>query len=262
MKDYLVHLSFVYRFRWLFVLPFTLVGNTLFATVLEHKNQALITQQKEEVMRLYERKRYAKANAQIELLLPLLKNRVDRSKFELYQAYCNFHEKKYLVSADQFRWLVKQYPSFPQAEEALFMQGYSLACENVDIRLDQTATYDAIRCLEHYLAVYPTGSYLDKASDALQNLQKRLMQKHFEAAVLYVRLGYYNAAIIALKNFAQAYPDASEKVVRLLVKCYEKLIVEASNEEKKQEVIARYQLEQYLNDKKRIEEIKGNKRLF
>ncbi|CAH2560104.1 outer membrane protein assembly factor BamD [Cardinium endosymbiont of Oedothorax gibbosus] len=260
MKDYLVNLSFIYRLRWLFLLPFTLVGNTfyLLAAAPDYKNESLIIQKKEEVIRLYERKRYAQANEQIELFLPLLKNRIERSKFELYQAYCSFHEKKYLVSAHQFHLFIKQYPSFPQVEEALFMCGYSLACENVDIRLDQTNTYDAMRSLERYLALYPKGAYLDKASDALQNLQERLMQKSFQAAALYVRLGYYNAAIVPLKNFDQAYPDASlkEKVLRLLLKCYEKLAASAFNEGRKKEVIARYQLEEYLNSKGRSNVVK------
>ena len=260
MKDYSVNLSFIYRFRWLFLLPFNLLVNTsyLFATALEHKNQDSIVQKQELIVRLYEQKRYAKANQEIELLLPLLKNRIDRSKFELYQAYCNYYQKNYLASANQFHLFVKQYPSFPQVEEALFMRGYSLAFENVDIQLDQTATYDAIRCLEHYVAVYRAGAYLDKAFDALQSLQARLMQKSFQAAALYVRLGYYNAAILALKNFDQAYPEAplKEKVLRLLIKCYDKLAMEALSEEKKQESISyseslAQQLEQYLSDEKR-----------
>lgn len=257
----MVYLSFRYRFSCLFLLLFTHLGSNfyLLATVPEYTSQSLVAKQKEAIMRLYEQKRYTKANEQIELLLPLLKNRTERSKFELYQAYCNFYTKKYLVSAHQFHLFVKQYPTLPQVEEALFMKGYSLACENVDIRLDQTATYDAIRCLEHYLAIYPTGAYRNKASDALQNLQARLMQKNFQAAALYVRLGYYNAAIVALTNFKQVYPDTpfKEQLLRLLIKCYEKLAMEASNPEKKQALKSCgyqfvQQLETYLNDTKAI----------
>ncbi|MGI2256981.1 outer membrane protein assembly factor BamD [Candidatus Cardinium hertigii] len=200
----------------------------MFATNQAHKAQSLIEQKKEAIVRLYERKRYAKANAQIELLLPMLKNRKDRSKFELYQAYGNFYTKKYLVSSNQFHLFVKQYPTFPQVEEALFMKGYSLGYEDVDIRLDQTVTYDAIRSLEHYLGVYPTGLYRSKALDMLQTLQARLMKKSFQAAALYVQLGYYNAAIVELKNFQQVYSDTSckEQVRRLLAKCYEQLAMQ------------------------------------
>ncbi|WP_419241038.1 outer membrane protein assembly factor BamD [Cardinium endosymbiont of Nabis limbatus] len=247
MKNYLLHLSFIYRFRWVFVLPSVLVVNTfyLFATPQQHKNQALIQQKKEEIDRLYKKKCYAKAHAQIEFLLPLLKNRVDRSEFEFYQACCNFHQKQYLVSANQFHLFVKQYPFSPHVEEALFMRGYSFASEEVDIWLDQTVTYDAVRCLEHYLALYPKGVYLDKASHALQDLQARLMQKRFAAAVLYDRLGYHKAAIETLKNFNQDYPDSflQEKVIGLWTKCYEKLVMSASDVEKKKEVFDRYCLQ-------------------
>ncbi|WP_432466208.1 outer membrane protein assembly factor BamD [Candidatus Cardinium hertigii] len=208
----------------------------MFATDQAHKAQSLIQQKKEAIVRLYERKRYAKANAQIASLLPMLKNRRDRSEFEWYQAYGNFYTKKYLVASNQFHLFVKQYPTFPQVEEALFMKGYSLACEDVDIRLDQTVTYDAIHSLEHYLAVYPTGLYRSKALDALQALQDRLMKKSFQAAALYVQLAYYNAAILALKNFQQVYPDASckEQVVRLLAKCYKQLAMQQRFDPEKQ----------------------------
>ncbi|CDG49703.1 outer membrane protein assembly factor BamD [Cardinium endosymbiont of Bemisia tabaci] len=232
MKNYINYLCFRYRFNRLVVLLFIYIGNNfyLFASDQVHKAQSLIEQKKEQIVRLYERKRYAKANAQIELLLPMLKNRRDRSKFEWYQAYGNFYTKKYLVSSNQFHLFVKQYPTFPQVEEALFMKGYSLACEDVDIRLDQTVTYDAIRSLDHYLAVYPTGLYRSKAFDMLQTLQARLMKKSFQAAALYAQLRYYNAAIVALKNFQQVYPDSSykEQVLRLLEKCYAQLAMQQS----------------------------------
>ncbi|TSJ80721.1 MAG: outer membrane protein assembly factor BamD [Candidatus Cardinium sp.] len=249
MKNYLIHLC--YRFRWLFLLPFALVGDTLFAATPDHKAQALVSQKKEEVVRLYNRKRYARASAQIEELLPLLKSRTDRREFELYQAYCNFYEKKYLVSANQFHLFVKQYPTSLQAEEALFMRGYSLACQDVDIRLDQTTTRSAIHWLDRYLELYPTGVYLDKAFDALQNLQERLMQKDFQAAALYVRLGCYKAAIITLKNFEEKYPDSSfkEKVLQLLIKCAKQLAMRASNEEKQKEAIGGWKLQDYLHSK-------------
>ncbi len=255
MQDYSRHLSYRYG---LFILLFTLASNRfyLFAAPV-HKESSLMIEKKEKALRLYQRKRYAQANEEIEFLLPLLKHKIDRSKFEFYQAYCNFHQKKYLVSSNQFHLFIEQYPSSPEVEEALFMRGYSLSFENVDIRLDQTATYDAIGYLEHYLAVYPTGVYLHKASEALQSLQDRLMRKRFEAAALYVRLGYYNAAIVALKNFDQAYPEASlkEKVLRLLIKSYEKLAANASNKERKQELVSyscsfAQQLNRYLSSKK------------
>ncbi|WP_342265486.1 outer membrane protein assembly factor BamD [Cardinium endosymbiont of Philonthus spinipes] len=255
MKEHTINPSLICRLRWLFLLPCILASHALLATPPTHSTQ--IEQKKEEVVRFYAGKRYAKAHEQIDSLLPMLKDRKDRSKFELYQAYCNFHEKKYLVSAHQFHLFAKQYPFFPQAEEALFMRGYSLASENVDIWLDQTTTYDAMRCLKHYLAVYPTGAYARKASHALQKLQERLVQKSFQAAALYVRLGYYNAAIVALKNFEQAYPTTSlkENLLRLLIKCYDKLAMQAGDVGKKQAFIANsahcvQQLDQYLNEKK------------
>ncbi|ROT47612.1 outer membrane protein assembly factor BamD [Candidatus Cardinium hertigii] len=189
--------------------------------------QKLILKKKEQVVRLYTRKLYAKANERIEELLLLLTSRTDRAEMLFYQAYGNYYQKNYLDASDQFHLFVKQYRSAPQAEEALFMRGYSLACEEVDTRLDQTITEDAIHCLEQYLAVYPQGRYIDRAAQTLQALQERFMKKSFENAQFYFRLGYYKAAIVALTNFEKTYPDScfQEAVCRLLTKSHEKLAI-------------------------------------
>lgn len=241
--------------RYLFLL-FTLLlasSSNLFADVPVYKTELSIAQKKKKIRDLYERKRYTKVNEAIDLLLPLLIKKIDRAEFEFYQAHCNFHQKKYSLSADQFHGFSKHYPSFPQVEEAIFMRGYALSCENVDIRLDQTATYDAIRCLENYLMFYPTGTYRTKAADALHDLEIRLMHKHFQAACLYVRLGCYNAAIVSLKNFQETYPETpfKEKLLRLFIKCHEKLAMRTSDVQKKEQVmvsssLARQELAEYL----------------
>jgi outer membrane protein assembly factor BamD len=249
---------------YILFLVFFALGNKAYlgAKPIDFVKQSPILQKKEQAVQLYERKRYAKANELIEELLPLIKNRMERSELQFYQAYCSFYEKDYLVSSNQFHLFVKQYPFSLQIEEAIFMRGYSLACISVDTRLDQTTTYDAIYCLERYLANYPTGSYVDKATSALQNLQERLVKKSFEAAHLYFRLGYYNAAVTALKNLEEAYPNSlfKEQVLLLLVKSYQKLAMGTSNEEEQKETIAHVKqfsesLSQYVKTKQ-LQELK------
>lgn len=219
---------------FLLLLIFCFLGhNFSFAKPVALENKSLVMKKQERVVRLYERKRYARANELIEELLPLL-SRAECATFQFYQAYCNYYEQNYQVSSNQFHLFVKQHPFSLNVEEAVFMCGYSLACVYVDTRLDQTITYDAIQFLEQYLIAYPTGAYQYKATEALQNLQQRLMKKSFEEASLYVRLGYYNAAIVALKNFKKAYPDSlfKEAVCSLLVKSDKKLTEEKGNRKK------------------------------
>lgn len=219
------------------------------ANPIQVQHNAVVVKKQQQLVKFYESKRYAKAIALIEELLPLVKNRADRLQLQFYEAYANYHEKNYTVSSNQFHLFTEQYPFASQIEEALFMCGYSLAGENVDTRLDQTTTHDAMHFLEEYLAVYPEGNYLDSANTALADLQNRLMYKSFEEAALYVRLGYYNAAVVALENFEQAYPTCfAQKTCALLLKSYQELAKTTSDKKKEKETIAHVNyLSQRLN---------------
>lgn len=201
-----------------------------------------LLKKKEAVVCSYKKGHYAKANRYIEELLPLLTSSQERLQFQFYQAYCNFYEKNYLVSSGQFHLLVKHYPTFPEREEAFFMRGYSMACEEVPICLDQKVTYDAIAYLTHYISTYPTGAYLDQAHAKLADLQQRLMEKQFKMAAFYVQLRYYRAATIALQDFARDYPDSpfQSELFQLLLKIYEKLSLLSSNDEVKKQEIAEH----------------------
>ncbi|HLP35154.1 MAG TPA: outer membrane protein assembly factor BamD [Amoebophilaceae bacterium] len=193
---------------------------------------SLLLQKKERVMQLYAQKRYEKANALLETILPAIKDKIERSDLHFCRAYCNFYEKNYLVASNQFELFVKQYPFDARTEEALFMKGYSLAQVRIDTFLDQTTTYDAMHCLERYLAKFPTGNYLHQATQALQKLQHRLLKKEFEAARLYAQLGHYRAAVVALVHFKEDHPESlfHGQVLELLVRCYTQLAKHASNE--------------------------------
>lgn len=224
------------------------------ANPIQVQHNAVVVKKQQQLVKFYENKRYAKAIALIEELLPLVKNRADRLQLQFYEAYANYYEKNYTVSSNQFHLFTEQYPFASQIEGALFMRGYSLAGENVDTRLDQTTTHDAMHFLEEYLAIYPEGHYLDSANTALAVLQKRLMSKVFEEAALYVRLGYYNAAVVALENFEKAYPTCFEqKTCALLLKSYRELEKTTSDEKKKKETNAHVdylsqRLNSYVND--------------
>lgn len=200
---------------------------------------SLLLHKKERVTQLYAQKRYAKANALIETILPAIKDKIERSELHFYRAYCSYYEKNYVVASNQFELFVKQYPFDARIEEALFMKGYALAHVRVNTYLDQDTTYNAMHRLERYLAKYPTGNYVQQATHSLQKLQDRLLKKEFEAARLYVRLGYYRAAIVSLTHFKENHPESlfHGQVLAFLVHCYTQLAKHASNETNKKEQI-------------------------
>ncbi|MBX9890326.1 MAG: outer membrane protein assembly factor BamD [Amoebophilaceae bacterium] len=243
---------------FLVIIFFQSNGLTLLASPVEVVHSSLFLKKKKQIIHLYQQKRYTKANALIEELLPLVDDKLEGGELHFYQAYCKFYNKDYLSSSDQFHGYVKKYPCALQTEEAVFMRGYSLACKDVDIRLDQKVTYDAIRCISYYLTAYPTGTYIEQAQDALQRLQSRLMRKDFAACCSYMQLGYWHAAVVTLKIFQQTYPDTllKKEVLSLLVKSYRNLAMETSNEADKQKM--KTYVEQFSKQLKSLSEAENS----
>lgn len=165
--------------------------------------------------------------------LPLLKGKKEIVQAQFHQAYAYFYQKSYKQSAHCFGHFYKNYPSIPQAEEALYMQGYALYLVAPRTELDQTDTAKAIAILQNYLAKYPTGVYSPEATHYLAVLDDKLANKAFMNAQLYYQLSHYQAAVVSLTNFQQDFPDADnqEQAAYLKLMAQHKLAQKSKQEE-------------------------------
>lgn len=181
----------------------------------------------------YQEKKYYEALQLFREVIPILKGRKEIIPAQFYQAYAYFYEKSYKMSAHCFENFYKTYPRVEQAEEALYMQGYSLYLSIPDVRLDQTVTEKAIKTLQMYLNKYPYGTYQEQARQYSNELQNKLMLKSFRSAKLYYRLGHYKAAVIALGNFQEEYtePIYQQKALYLQIQAQYKWAVGSAMKE-------------------------------
>ncbi|EMR03245.1 outer membrane protein assembly factor BamD [Cesiribacter andamanensis] len=100
------------------------------------------------------------------------------------------------------------YGRSPQAEEALFMHGYSLYLQSPNYKLDQTSTLDAINAMQNFINLYPRSEYKERATLVLDELQHKLAKKAYDNAKLYYNVSRYKAALIVLENFSEDFPDS------------------------------------------------------
>jgi outer membrane protein assembly factor BamD len=182
----------------------------------------------------YAAKDYYKALQLFREALPLLRGKKEIVQAHFHQAYAYFYQKDYQLSARCFKRFYRTYPRVPQAEEALYMQGYALYLTVPDIELDQTNTDEAIKVLSNYLAKYPAGTYRVEALQHLGVLKDKLGHKAFVNAHLYYQLSSYQAAVVALTNFQQNFPYSlyKEKAAYIQVKAQYKLAKESKKEER------------------------------
>jgi outer membrane protein assembly factor BamD len=184
----------------------------------------------QEAMSKYEKKDYYDARRLFQEAIPLLKGKKEIIPAQFYLAQCYFYDKKYRESAYYFAEFYKTYPRVQQTEEALYMQGYSMYLDSPDIRVDATKTEKALHILKQYIHQFPRGTYQPEAQQCIQKLKDKLALKAFRNAKLYYHLGHYQASVIAVNNFQEAYPDAvyGEEAIYIKAKAQGKLAAAAA----------------------------------
>ena len=119
-----------------------------------------------------------------------------------------------------FKKYYQSYPRGTYVEEARYHSGLALYESIPDVRLDQTATYQAIAELQNFLDYYPYTRLKEQTQDMLQRLQDHLIEKEQRSAQLYYDLGpyignstsggsNYEACIVTAENALRDYPYAS-----------------------------------------------------
>ena len=174
----------------------------------------------EAALKYYEEEKYGKASILLEEVLPLTRGTQDAEKAQYYFAYSHFHQELYIESAYYFKLFYDTYGRSPLAEEALFMHAYSLYLQSPRYNLDQTSSFEAIDALQNFINIFAYSEYRDRATEILDQLQQKLARKAYENAKLYYNLSRYKAALVALDNFKDDFPDSdfNEELAFLKVK--------------------------------------------
>jgi outer membrane protein assembly factor BamD len=143
-----------------------------------------------------------------EQILPIVRGLPEGEKVEFYLAYCQYYQKTYLLASNQFKVFYETYGRSQQAEEAYFMYAYSLYISSPDENLDQRSSIEAMGAMQNFLNQFPGSQFTDKATQVVESCQQKLEKKEFNNAQHYLKLGYYQAAVIAFNNFRKTFPDS------------------------------------------------------
>jgi outer membrane protein assembly factor BamD len=162
----------------------------------------------EAALRYYEKKDYYRASVLFEQILPIVRGLPEGEKVQFYLAYCQFYDRLYLLSSEQFKTFYETYGRSAFAEEARYMQAYSLYSASPNPNLDQSSSIDAMTTMQEFLNRYPNSKFKDKAVEVITSSQRKLEKKEFDNAYQYYRMRYYKAAAVALNNFVNNFPDS------------------------------------------------------
>src|SRR5690606_16119351 len=162
----------------------------------------------EAALNYYNKQDYYRASVLFEQVLPIVRGLTEGEKVQFYLAYCQYYDKLYLLASEQFRTFYETYGRSSLAEEARFMYAYSKFAGAPRSSLDQTNSIEAMGAMQEFLNRYPDSKFRDQAVDVIFTTQAKLEQKGFANAYQYYKMRQYTAAIVALNNFVDNFPDS------------------------------------------------------
>ena len=218
-------------FLILFLAVFTLITGCASEFVkLERSND--YEEMYEGAIALYEKGKYERAKLIFERIYPYYRGSEQAEKIRYYWAYCEFYQHLYQLSAYQFKEFYQTFGRSPLAEEAQYMEAYSLYLDAPDADLDQASSEQAVLAMQNFLNRYPASQHYQEANEIIDELQIRFETKAYETAKLYYRLTtglsyrtYLEAALVTFESFKEDYPDSkyNEELLFLSVETSYKL---------------------------------------
>ena len=121
---------------------------------------------------------------------------------------------------DEFR---RYYPRSVFLEDVEYMYAKGIYYTSPRPERDQSNTLRAITAIGEYLSRYPESVKKEALEDNLEELRQKLYDKALMSSRLYYDIGYYNSAVVALKNALELYPESNhrELISYLILRSYD-----------------------------------------
>ena len=212
----------------------------------------------------YNKKDYYRASVLFEQILPIVRGLPEGEKVQFYLAYCQYYDKLYLLASEQFKTFYETYGRSSLAEEARFMHAYSLYQSSPNPNLDQTSSIESMASMQQFINRFPQSKFREQAVNVIETTQNKLEKKGFENARQYYKMKYYKAAIVALNNFKQNFPDSQyiEEAYYLVILSEYKLAQQSLQSKQSErykavvdhylEFVDRYPESEYLKDAEKL----------
>ncbi len=158
-------------------------------------------------VKMYEEGEYARAGTLFDQVSNIYRGTTKADTIKYYQAKSYYGQRDYMMAGYYFNELSATYASSVYLEESDFMTAYCYYMQSPRAELDQETSYKSITAMQMFLSKYPTSERVSECMEIVAELRDKLVEKSFISAKLYYDLGYYDSAILALRNSLIDYPD-------------------------------------------------------
>ncbi len=126
-----------------------------------------------------------------------------------YYLGCSFYKAgSFEVSEQIFDNFRRRFPSSLFIEDVEYMYAMGFYFSSPEPQLDQTATLRAMIQINEYKERYPNTIKKTECEERMAELQQKLYVKSYENAKLYYTIRQYKAAVRALNNAIDEYPNS------------------------------------------------------
>lgn len=168
----------------------------------------------------YNQGEYVRATTVFEQIGSMFRGTSKSDTVDYFKAKAYYNQKDYTMAGHYFKELVKLNPRSPFAEESQFMSAYCLYKQSPRPSLDQANTFAAIDAFSLFNIAFPNSDRVAESKKLIAELNEKIVEKAYMSAKLYYKLSNYKAAIIALRNCLNDYPDTKnrEELMFMLLK--------------------------------------------
>ncbi len=200
---------------------------------------------------LYEKGDYYRAIQLFDQLIAIYRGTDRIENINSYYANCYYQQEDYLLASYYFKRFAQNYPNSPRAEECMYLNAYCYYLDSPRYSLDQTNTYEAIKEMQLFINLYPESERIPECNEIIDELRGKLERKAIEIGIQYYKTKHYKAAITALENVMDDFPDSDnrEEILYFIMKSYYFYAinsVDAKKEERYQQAVEIYNDIMYL----------------
>lgn len=130
---------------------------------------------------------------------------IDESQYYLGMSY--FGRKEYILAANEFSKLIRDLASSKHVPDAQYMLADCYYQLSPPYQLDQEYTKKCIEEYQAFLDFFPKDERAAKAAEKISEMDNKLAEKEFNAARIYERMDYKNAAIKYYGIVVDTYHD-------------------------------------------------------
>ncbi|MFP4448136.1 MAG: outer membrane protein assembly factor BamD [Bacteroidota bacterium] len=172
----------------------------------------------EKALEYYEEEDYSRAIGLFEQINPSLKatNKADTTHFYLAKSY--YETGDYILAKNYFQEFYRTFGDHNWSEDAEFLSAYCDYLLSPRPSLEQKNTKQAINGFQMFVRRYPNSERAEESRKLIEEMQDKLARKSYLSSRLYYDMEDYKAAIIALNNSLQEYPDSPyREEIRFLI---------------------------------------------